>query len=649
MSTQNPKSKIQNPFDDSFTLAFACAAITPKLRSILVFDTTLQSLQLAAQNIAQMLEAVTGDRVELVTLANYESEDNLWGSLELSGESEEQPFQWERGLLTVGQMRNPHRVVGLANDKQDTCLTIVVIPDLTKLSLAAARACVILMGADVAHLERHGHHLQWQPNLCWMAGCASQEVGMVSPHLLDRFALRLSGQITRSTDRVTEMLELLNERNSVKQTHLEPLSGEISQLLKQALQVRPKITVQALSRILNYTATLEVYSHRREIALARLSLANARLKGAAEMTAEHVNAVARMIGLKPVAKQTEKLANTNVPDTPAPNKLSNTRGGAKSSATEHSQLSTVKVLVYESDKSEALPSTSLTLSISYNLPIHPYPEDKAPVKREAASLKFPIRRFRSKTVARGPIVGVKKATTAQDLALVRTLLEAAKFQPIRQKTVGTANIGLILSPTDLYSYRRAPIAEQMLMLVLDHTCLKNCKWHEALLPYLSWAYVERASICLIRVGSADALHELQAEKVMAQSILTPRISDAIEVKGGKATPLAHGLDLALQTLRHALQHGRSIVQRVVLVVISDGRGNVPLEASRSNRKPQNIKRQGIEDALNIAKAIASLDNVQTLLLNPQSRAYPELPLELAKALGAKVVLIPQQETWELEP
>ena len=339
----------------------------------------------------------------------------------------------------------------------------------------------------------------------------------------------------------------------------------------------------------------------------------------------------------------------DVPATPEPPKTKDvTPTPTKSTPTEQPQSSTVTIPVYESDQQEVLPSMPLTFSAAYEAPVNPYPEDTAPVGREAASLKLPTRRFRSKTIARGPIIGVEKATSLQDIALVRTLLEAAKFQSIRQKSVENSNNGLILSPKDLHSYRRAPVAEQMLMLVLDHTCLEDCKWQDALLPYLSWAYVERASICLIQVGAADACHELQAEKVMAQSILTPRISAGIEAKGGKATPLAHGLDLALQTLRHALQHGRSTVQQVILVVISDGRGNVPLEASRFNRKPQSVKRQGIEDALNIAKSIASLDNVQTVLLNPQSKAYPELPLELAKVLGAKVVLIPLQETWELE-
>jgi magnesium chelatase subunit D len=286
-----------------------------------------------------------------------------------------------------------------------------------------------------------------------------------------------------------------------------------------------------------------------------------------------------------------------------------------------------------------------TFRITQNL-IDPYPEDNAPVEREVASLRLPSRHFQNKSIARGVIIGVEKATNLQDIAIVRTLLEAAKFQPIRQAVF--FNGKLILSPTDLYSYRRAPVAEQMLTLVLDHTCLQDYRWQDKLLPYLSWAYVERASVCLVQVGAANARNELQAEKIIAQSILVPSINAAIEAEAGIATPLAHGLDLALQTLRHALQHGRSMIKQAMLVVITDGRGNIPIEASRTNRIIPPVGRKGVEDALQVAERVRGLEGVKTVLLNPKSRQYPEIPLELAKALGAKVVLIPEQETWELE-
>jgi magnesium chelatase subunit D len=168
-----------------------------------------------------------------------------------------------------------------------------------------------------------------------------------------------------------------------------------------------------------------------------------------------------------------------------------------------------------------------------------------------------------------------------------------------------------------------------------------------LLPYLQWAYVERANVCLIQVGAADAQDELRAEKREADNILVPRIRNRLEVNWGRATPLAHGLDLALQTLRHRLQHGRSTVQKAVLVVVTDGRGNVPLAASRAGKVTPPVGRQGIEDAMAVAQQIAALKGVEAVVLNPQPKHYGDLPVELAQALGAKIAKIPTLQPWEV--
>jgi magnesium chelatase subunit D len=50
----------------------------------------------------------------------------------------------------------------------------------------------------------------------------------------------------------------------------------------------------------------------------------------------------------------------------------------------------------------------------------------------------------------------------------------------------------------------------------------------------------------------------------------------------------------------------------------------------------------------VAAGVGKLERVKAVLLNPQPRQYPELPLKLAKALGAKVVMIPPMETWEVD-
>jgi magnesium chelatase subunit D len=276
----------------------------------------------------------------------------------------------------------------------------------------------------------------------------------------------------------------------------------------------------------------------------------------------------------------------------------------------------------------------------FPLPLNPYPEDTAPIEREAYSLRLPLRHYSTNKIGRGVAIGTLSAVSLHDLALVATLFAAAPFQPIRRKHHSvTDSQRFLLAPTDLRSYRRMPIAEQMLLLLVDYTCLDACNWQEALQPYLAWAYIERARVCIIQVGKMAPAHELQSERILARNILASDISAALDAKRGRATPLAHGLDLALQTLHHTMEHGRSAVKHAVCVIISDGRGNVTLDASRTGLFNEAIAQDGVEDALLVARSFCKLKNVHCVLLNPQPLYYPQLPLALAAALGASVVNI----------
>ncbi|WNZ46130.1 hypothetical protein Q2T42_30540 [Leptolyngbya boryana CZ1] len=626
---------------DRLLRGLACAALNPGLRSVLIFDATPISLRIAADTTAQFLRLATRRNVALVTLGAAETDDDLWGRFTLKFQNE--PFEWQSGLLT-----------------SEDDLRVVVIPDLTQLSLSAARACVALMGTEVAHLERQGQHQVWKPNLCWIAGCATENVGMVSPHLLDRFALRLSGLVEQSSDRTNAILTWLDQ-SSTESSQIS-LLPEVQAQFEAALQCYPTVTEAGRDRVLDYFDALEGLM-RREIALMRLAIATTKLDGIAQVGARQVDLAAEMIGLQEIVGPSE-MSTLPVPEItesePQPEieedvaELSSTFDLVKNE-TE----STIQESVYQSDNVD-FAEQPFTLPVL----IQPYPEDIEPVQREAASLQLPVRRFQSAAKARGIAVGTEPATTPHDLAWVDTLLEAAKWQKIRRdlqplESAKRLSPALILSLTDLRKYRRASVAEQMLVLVMDHTCLRDCNWRETLLPYLTWAYVERTSVCLVQVGAALSdlqatklaqIHpeELRASKTIERSILVPRINAGLESERGRATPLAHGLDLALHTLRHALQHGRSTIQQAVLIVISDGRGNVPLAASRTGKITAPVNRQGVEDALQVAQAIRGLDRVKAIVLDPQPRQYPDLPLELAKALGAKVVKIPPLETWEVD-
>lgn len=650
----------------SLMKSLCCVALNSKLRSILLFDISMNNLQQVAGILVSLLKVTTESEIVVpLKLGTFESEDDLWGQVWLGDELEKQAFSWQFGLFSSADNTNE--------------IKLVIIPDLTKLSLAAMRACVVLMGADVAHLERHGQQKSWQPNFCWLVGCSSQneEIGKISPHLLDRFALRLNVQIENNDNRVTQIQKLLNSQEKPQESLFEEreIEPELKEWLREIRSCLPSMTPSAFERILDYTSESNIY-HRREIALARFASTYAQLEAANSVTINHVNKVARIMGLKLEINDIDKSIKSNSFNPQSERKVTDLEPliSPELSEIKDEYLSNnpPEIPVYKPQTSDffrdpdSAETTRLTItSLPEITPLeNPYIEDIAPLEREIDSLKLPTHRSQSKTIYRGTIIGVEKTTNAHDLAIVRTLLEAAKFHKIRQKNQGNNDHKLKILPSDLYRYRRASVAEQMFMLLLDYTCLEYCQWEEKLLPYFSWAYSQRASVGLIQVGIAPNSivldnnqsnvtinpAELRAKKISGQNILVPTIAmglDLEKTKKGKATPLAHGLDLALKTLRHALQHGKNTVQKAVLVVVSDGRGNVPLEASHVGKIKLPVGKKGVEDALEVAEKISNLANLETIFLNPQSKQYPDLPLLLAKALGAKILSIPPVENWEI--
>ena len=650
----------------SLMKSLCCVALNSKLRSILLFDISMNNLQQVAGILVSLLKVTTESEIVVpLKLGTFESEDDLWGQVWLGDELEKQAFSWQFGLFSSADNTNE--------------IKLVIIPDLTKLSLAAMRACVVLMGADVAHLERHGQQKSWQPNFCWLVGCSSQneEIGKISPHLLDRFTLRLNVQIENNDNRVTQIQKLLNSQEKPQESLFEEreIEPELKEWLREIRSCLPSMTPSALERILDYTSESNIY-HRREIALARFASTYAQLEAANSVTINHVNKVARIMGLKLEINDIDKSIKSNSFNPKSERKVTDLEPliSPELSEIKDEYLSNnpPEIPVYKPQASDffrdpdSAETTRLTItSLPEITPLeNPYIEDIAPLEREIDSLKLPTHRSQSKTIYRGTIIGVEKTTNAHDLAIVRTLLEAAKFHKIRQKNQGNNDHKLKILPSDLYRYRRASVAEQMFMLLLDYTCLEYCQWEEKLLPYFSWAYSQRASVGLIQVGIAPNSivldnnqsnvtinpAELRAKKISGQNILVPTIAmglDLEKTKKGKATPLAHGLDLALKTLRHALQHGKNTVQKAVLVVVSDGRGNVPLEASHVGKIKLPVGKKGVEDALEVAGKISNLANLETIFLNPQSKQYPDLPLLLAKALGAKILSIPPVENWEI--
>lgn len=607
----------------------ASAALLPELRSILLIDASYGQLMHAAQVMAQLLSSVGGEAVEITNLSTTEHDDILWGV----------------PLPPVGGSSRFRRPGLIRGGRADGSPQLVVIPDLAHISLAAKRALVVAIGADVVHLQRHGQDDCWQPQVCWLAACSERDIGKLTPHLLDRFAIQMFAGKPEPLSpemRAQHLLDMMSV-DLPKKGQVGDIPGDLQKQILRSRAARPIFSTEAAQQVVKYLSASLYHLTRRDLALGRLAVAQAMLVGDETVQSQHVEIAAAVVGFQADIGPVESAPE--LPDTELDGEVPEGSGSADSEASIGPTLRQTSVAqettpqlssVFEPDTRETLPDEPVQLERRT-----PYVQDHLPPEREAASLRLPYGIRGKGHVTRGPIIGVEMAIDLHDLAIVATVFEAAKYWPLRQAIGGRDMTQLEIRRKDLRQYRRMPLPETLLVLLIDYTSLRRCQWEEALLPHLEWAYVSRAGVALVRVGAKDARHELQAERYLGRSLLDPQIDAMLEAQPGRATPLAHGLDIALQTLHHAMQHGRSAVSHVRLVVISDGRGNVPLGASQTGDVRTPVRREGIDDALRVAQAFGDLPRVEVFFLNPQPSQHSELPIALANAMGVEPLPIPR--------
>jgi magnesium chelatase subunit D len=588
---------------DNLWAGLSCSVLEPGLRSVLLIGARPYDILATAEAVSRFLSAP-----HTVVLRSCETDEDLWGRVSIAGAGEP-TLVWRPGLLA------------------SQSATVVAIPDLSRAGLAATRAMVALIGADVAHLERQGESTAWRPNYFWIAGCASTSIGEVSPHLLDRFALRLSFDPSSPVlDQVTEMPISWGER--IRD------AGTTAVLDKELL-----------ARILHAS---NGEGFRRALALSRLTRAYARLARLERADSEHFDEVAALIGLHVAANTTTK-PSTQVPirlqdnverdEIPEPRPGSPSqrrRAGGATIAQPRAQVA-ASTVPDEPEQEQVLAAAPVQFT--------PYPEDHTPTLREAESLRLPPRPAQTSRAGSGVIMGTQPAMSKRDIAWVATILRSARYRRIRQRA-GHESETLLIRRSDLRSYRRAPTPQRLLVILLDATAVNGCRWDEAISPYLRWAYVERAAIHVVHVGVGETPDDsLRARLITGRNLLAPSIAKALNPVPGSATPLAHGLDLALRAIRNRLHHGRSRIDQVVFAVITDGRGNVPLDTSlRGHLDREAITgRRGIEDAFRIASEIAALQNLRAVVLHPRLTVLKHLPLELAALLQASTIEIAPRE------
>lgn len=216
------------------------------------------------------------------------------------------------------------------------------------------------------------------------------------------------------------------------------------------------------------------------------------------------------------------------------------------------------------------------------------------------------------------------------LAVGATLRAAAPYQKFRRaRAKGTNKEGKLVyvEKTDFRIKRMAKKAGSLIIFVVDASGSMALNRMDAAkgaaLSLLSEAYKSRDKICLV------AFHGDRAEMLVPPTksmVLTKNRLEGMPCGGG--SPLAHGLLLAMRTGLNTVKVKKD-VGKVIVVLLSDGRANVPICVSEGDvfdpdvdpdsKNGEPSRKYLKEEALAISKKLGALDDFNLLCIDTEDR------------------------------
>jgi magnesium chelatase subunit D len=222
--------------------------------------------------------------------------------------------------------------------------------------------------------------------------------------------------------------------------------------------------------------------------------------------------------------------------------------------------------------------------------------------------------------------------TGARIDLVATLRSAAPWQPMR-RAQSLRDATLHIRPADIRLKRYIETSDRVLIFAVDASGsaafarLSEAKGAVELL--LAQAYARRDHVALLAFRGTNADLILPPTRSLVQT--KRRLAG---LPGGGGTPLAAGMQMALQVAQQARARGMT----PTIALMTDGRGNIALDGT-ANRA------QADQDAQQIA-ALIRATNIPALVIDTGTRAQPALQL-MARAMGAPYLPLPRADAHRL--